>query len=171
MFPAVLGGTAMGCLSKMRSKKHLIFRAPLRLKHLGLHGSMKNAAALSFAIRKSGKRSSTGWGAGSISTILTARWTRPLWRVFGGSSNSFTKKGYVYEGLKVMPFSAKLGTPLSNFEASENYKDVDDPSLTVAFQSLDEPNLYFLAWTTTPWTLVSNLALMVSPLIEYVRSD
>lgn len=88
-----------------------------------------------------------------------------VWWVF----KQLYEKGLVYEGLKVMPFSAKLGTPLSNFEASENYKDVDDPSLTVAFQSLDDSNLYFLAWTTTPWTLVSNLALMVSPLIEYAE--
>jgi isoleucyl-tRNA synthetase len=88
-----------------------------------------------------------------------------VWWVF----KQLYDQGLVYEGLKVMPFSAKLGTPLSNFEASENYKEVDDPSLTVAFQSLDDPNLYFLAWTTTPWTLVSNLALMVSPLIEYVE--
>lgn len=88
-----------------------------------------------------------------------------VWWVF----KQLYEKGFVYEGLKVMPFSAKLGTPLSNFEASENYKDVDDPSLTVAFQSRDEPNLFFLAWTTTPWTLVSNLALIVSPLIEYVE--
>lgn len=88
-----------------------------------------------------------------------------VWWVF----KQLYEKGLVYEGLKVMPFSAKLGTPLSNFEASENYKDVDDPSLTVAFQSVDEPNHYFLAWTTTPWTLVSNLALMVNPLIEYAE--
>lgn len=88
-----------------------------------------------------------------------------VWWVF----KQLYEKGLVYEGLKVMPFSAKLGTPLSNFEASENYKDVDDPSLTVAFQSLDDPNLFYLAWTTTPWTLVSNLALMVSPLIEYAE--
>jgi isoleucyl-tRNA synthetase len=77
-------------------------------------------------------------------------------------------KGLVYEGLKVMPFSAKLGTPLSNFEASENYKEVDDPSLTIAFQTIENPNTYFLAWTTTPWTLISNLALMVNPTSEYV---
>ncbi|MFI0434481.1 MAG: isoleucine--tRNA ligase [Parachlamydiaceae bacterium] len=89
-----------------------------------------------------------------------------VWWVF---KQLYQEKGLVYEGLKVMPFSAKLGTPLSNFEASENYKDVDDPSLTVAFQSLDESNTYFLAWTTTPWTLVSNLALMASPLIEYAQ--
>lgn len=89
-----------------------------------------------------------------------------VWWVF---KQLYQEKGLVYEGLKVMPFSAKLGTPLSNFEASENYKEVDDPSLTVAFQSLDEPNLFFLAWTTTPWTLISNLALMVGPRIEYVE--
>lgn len=88
-----------------------------------------------------------------------------VWWVF----KQLYEKELIYEGLKVMPFSAKLGTPLSNFEASENYKEVDDPSLIVAFQSLDDPNLYFLAWTTTPWTLVSNLALMVSPLIEYTE--
>ena len=50
-----------------------------------------------------------------------------VWWVF----KQLYDKGLVYEGFKVMPFSAKLGTPLSNFEASENYKDVDDPSLTV----------------------------------------
>jgi len=76
----------------------------------------------------------------------------------------------VYEGYKVMPYSAKLGTPLSNFEAGENYKEVDDPALTVAFQLVDEPETSILAWTTTPWTLVSNLALMVGPEIDYVKS-
>jgi isoleucyl-tRNA synthetase len=75
----------------------------------------------------------------------------------------------VYEGYKVMPFSAKLGTPLSNFEANLNYKEVDDPSLTVIFPVEGEDNTFFLAWTTTPWTLVSNLALTVNPNIEYVK--
>lgn len=86
-----------------------------------------------------------------------------VWWVF----KQLFEKGLVYQGLKVMPFSAKLGTPLSNFEASENYKEVDDPSLTIAFRSKDEPNTYFLAWTTTPWTLISNQFLMVGSAIEY----
>lgn len=89
-----------------------------------------------------------------------------VWWVF---KQLYQEKGLIYEGLKVMPFSAKLGTPLSNFEASENYKEVDDPSLTVAFQLRDTPNTYFLAWTTTPWTLISNLALMAGPQIEYAE--
>lgn len=90
-----------------------------------------------------------------------------VWWVFKELYN----KGLVYEGYKVLPFSAKLGTPLSNFEAGENYRDVDDPSLTIAFQRVDEPNTYLLAWTTTPWTLISNLALMLSPAIDYVEVE
>lgn len=88
-----------------------------------------------------------------------------VWWVF----KQLYDKGLVYEGNKVVPFSAKLGTPLSNFEASENYKDVDDPSLTVAFQLEDKSDTYLLIWTTTPWTLVSNLAVMVGPDIEYAE--
>ncbi len=89
-----------------------------------------------------------------------------VWWVF----KQLYEKGLVYEGFKVMPFSAKLGTPLSNFEANLNYKEVDDPSLDgCSFKLSDEPHTYFLAWTTTPWTLPSNLALMVGPEIEYVK--
>lgn len=88
-----------------------------------------------------------------------------VWWVFKQLFN----KGLIYEGFKVMPFSMKLGTPLSNFEANLNYQEVDDPSITVAFKKLDEPNTYFLAWTTTPWTLPSNLALMVGPEHFYVK--
>jgi len=87
-----------------------------------------------------------------------------VWWVF----QQLHAKGLIYEGYKVMPYSAKLGTPLSNFEAGDNYKDVDDPSVTLEFQLLDDPETRILAWTTTPWTLVSNLALMVGPTITYV---
>lgn len=88
-----------------------------------------------------------------------------VWWVF----KQLVEKGLVYEGYKVMPFSTKLGTPLSNFEANLNYKDVDDPSLTVMFQSVEEPGVCYLAWTTTPWTLPSNLALVVGPELVYVK--
>jgi isoleucyl-tRNA synthetase len=87
-----------------------------------------------------------------------------VWWVF----KQLYDQGLVYEGYRVMPYSAKLGTPLSNFEAGENYKEVDDPSLTVALQMEDSDNTWLLIWTTTPWTLPSNLAVMVAPDIEYV---
>lgn len=88
-----------------------------------------------------------------------------VWWVFA----QLYKQGLVYEGFKVMPFSTKLGTPISNFELNLNYKEVDDPSAIIAFQSVEEPNLAYLAWTTTPWTLPSNLALIAGPEIGYVR--
>ena len=77
-------------------------------------------------------------------------------------------KGLIYYGYKVMPVSTALETPLSNFEATSNYQDVLDPSITVVFRLLDE-DAYISAWTTTPWTLPSNLALCVRDDIEYVK--
>lgn len=88
-----------------------------------------------------------------------------VWWVFG----ELYKKGLVYEGYKVMPFSARLGTPISNFEANLNYRDVDDPSLTITFPLEDEPETSLVAWTTTPWTLPSNLAVAVHPELDYVK--
>lgn len=102
---------------------------------------------------------------GDVYRTMDLPFMESVWWVF----QQLFDKGLVYEGFKVMPFSAKLGTPLSNFEANLNYKDVDDPSLTVQFRALDEPDTWFLAWTTTPWTLPSNLALIAGPGIVYVK--
>ncbi|KAI0685199.1 isoleucine-tRNA ligase [Cytidiella melzeri] len=79
------------------------------------------------------------------------------------------KKGLVYRGQRVMPYSTGCLTPLSNFEAGQNYKDVNDPAVTVAFPLVDDPKTSLLAWTTTPWTLPSNLALCVHPDFSYVK--
>jgi len=68
-----------------------------------------------------------------------------------------------------MPFSIACHTPLSNFEAGLNYKTVKDPAIVVSFPLLSDPDTSFLAWTTTPWTLPSNLALCVNPELEYVK--
>ena len=78
------------------------------------------------------------------------------------------EKDLVYQGTKVVPFSTALGTVLSNFEAGENYKDVQDPAISVLFKCKDE-DAYFAAWTTTPWTLPSNLCLCVGADIDYVK--
>ena len=88
-----------------------------------------------------------------------------VWWVF----SELYKKGYVYEGFKVMPFSTGCATPLSNFEAGQNYKDVQDPAVTVSFPLKEDPTVSFIAWTTTPWTLPSNLALCVNPKLTYVK--
>ena len=77
-------------------------------------------------------------------------------------------KGLFYRGHYVVAYSPKLGAVLSNFEANQNYKDVQDPAITVSFQ-LEGEDAEILAWTTTPWTLVSNLALCVGPNIDYCK--
>ncbi|KAJ3513711.1 hypothetical protein NLJ89_g2792 [Agrocybe chaxingu] len=79
------------------------------------------------------------------------------------------KKGMVYRGLRVMPYSTGCTTPLSNFEAGQAYKDINDPAITVAFPLVDDPSTSLLAWTTTPWTLPSNLALCVHPDYTYIK--
>ncbi|PFH53847.1 hypothetical protein AMATHDRAFT_73255 [Amanita thiersii Skay4041] len=79
------------------------------------------------------------------------------------------KKGMVYRGLRVMPYSTGCTTPLSNFEAGQAYKDVNDPAVTVSFPLVDDSTTSLLAWTTTPWTLPSNLALCVHPDYTYVK--
>ena len=78
------------------------------------------------------------------------------------------EQGLIYKGEKVVPFSTELGTVLSNFEAGSNYKSVQDPALTVLFK-LKSEDKYLAAWTTTPWTLPSNLALCVGRNINYVE--
>ncbi len=78
-------------------------------------------------------------------------------------------KGLIYQGNKVMPISTALATPLSNFEATLNYQDVQDPAITVLLK-LDDEDAYLAVWTTTPWTLPSNLAVCVGPDIDYVRA-
>jgi isoleucyl-tRNA synthetase len=86
-----------------------------------------------------------------------------VWWVF----KNLWDKGLIYRGYKVMAFSTALGTPLSNFEAGSNYQDVQDPAITIAFPLRNRPTVSVLAWTTTPWTLPSNLALAVGADLEY----
>ncbi|KDM92029.1 isoleucine--tRNA ligase [Photobacterium galatheae] len=87
-----------------------------------------------------------------------------VWWVF----QQLWDKGLVYQGEKVVAYSTELETVLSNFEATSNYKDVQDPAITVLFKLVDEDG-YLAAWTTTPWTLPSNMALCVGPDISYVK--
>ncbi len=88
-----------------------------------------------------------------------------IWWVF----NQLWEKGLVYEGHKILPYCPRCSTPLSNFEANQGYEEVEDPAITVRFRDAERPDTYFLAWTTTPWTLPSNMALAVGKNIDYVK--
>ncbi len=103
---------------------------------------------------------------GSYKT-LDPNYMESVWWAF----SELWKKKLIYKGLRVSFFSPSNGTPLSNFEvAMENsYIEAEDPSVTVKFAALDEPGTFYLAWTTTPWTLPANVALAVHPKETYVK--
>jgi len=88
-----------------------------------------------------------------------------VWWVF----KQLWEKGLVYQDFRVMPFSWRLSTALSNFEANLDYRDVQDPAITVKMPLVEE-DASLLIWTTTPWTLPSNLAVAVGPDIDYVKA-
>ena len=77
-------------------------------------------------------------------------------------------KGLLYKGHKVVPYCPRCGTPLSSHEVALGYKDVKERSAVVKFK-VEGEDAYFLAWTTTPWTLPSNLCLCVNPKVDYVK--
>ena len=88
-----------------------------------------------------------------------------VWWVF----KALWDKGLVYQDFRVMPFSWRLSTALSNFEANLDYRDVQDPAVTIRMPLIDE-NCALLIWTTTPWTLPSNLAIAVGAELDYVKA-
>lgn len=82
--------------------------------------------------------------------------------------NEFFKKGMIYEGHKILPYCPRCGTGLASHEVAQGYKEVKVNTITAKFKRVDADE-YFLAWTTTPWTLASNVALTVGPDIDYVK--
>ncbi len=79
------------------------------------------------------------------------------------------RRGWLYKGHDTMPWCARCGTGLSQTEMNEGYQDREDPGLTVRFPLLDRPGESLLVWTTTPWTLTSNVAAAVGSSVRYVR--
>jgi isoleucyl-tRNA synthetase len=83
----------------------------------------------------------------------------------------FWLKDMVFLGHKILPYCPRCETPLSSHEVSQGYQDVRDPSIYVKAKVRDEENTYFLVWTTTPWTLISNVALAFNPAVKYVKVE
>lgn len=81
----------------------------------------------------------------------------------------FFKKGLIYEGHKILPYCPRCGTGLASHEVAQGYKEVKVLTLTVKFKKKDADNEYFLAWTTTPWTLAANVALTVHADVDYIK--
>ena len=77
--------------------------------------------------------------------------------------------GYIYDGLKIVPWCPRCGTGLASHEVAQGYKEITVNTVYVPFKAKDEDNTYYLVWTTTPWTLMSNIALCVNPDETYVK--
>ena len=78
-------------------------------------------------------------------------------------------EGYIYDGLKIVPWCPRCGTGLASHEVAQGYKEITVNTVYVPFKAKDEENTYYLVWTTTPWTLMSNIALCVNPEETYVK--
>lgn len=96
---------------------------------------------------------------------LDTSFMESVWWVF----KQIYDKGHVYRGCKIMPYSNGCNTVLSNFEAGLNFKEVIDPAIFITFPLMDDPEVSLIGWTTTPWTLPSNLGCVVHPDFTYVK--
>ncbi len=83
--------------------------------------------------------------------------------------DKFFKEGMIYEGHKILPYCTRCGTGLASHEVAQGYKEITSETVVAKFKLKDKDNEYFLAWTTTPWTLPSNVALSVHPDVDYVK--
>ena len=83
--------------------------------------------------------------------------------------NKFFEEGYIYEGHKILPYCPRCGTGLASHEVSQGYKEIKSNTVIVPMKRKDKDE-YFLVWTTTPWTLASNVALAVHPEVDYIKA-
>ncbi len=83
--------------------------------------------------------------------------------------NKFFKEGFIYEGYKILPYCPRCGTGLASHEVALGYKEIKSETATVRFKKKGAEDEYFLAWTTTPWTLAANVCVTVGPEVDYVK--
>lgn len=97
---------------------------------------------------------------------LNDEYIESVWHIL----DKMHKEGYIYEGHKILPYCPRCGTGLASHEVAQGYKEIKSNTLIAKFKLVGKDNEYFLAWTTTPWTLASNVALTVSPTETYVKA-
>jgi len=97
---------------------------------------------------------------------LNDEYIESVWHIL----DKMYKEGYIYEGHKILPYCPRCGTGLASHEVAQGYKEIKSNTLIAKFKLAGKDNEYFLAWTTTPWTLASNVALTVSPTETYVKA-
>lgn len=164
------GWDTHGLPIEMETEKALGLSGPTEIRNFGIDkfNEACRSGVLKYASqwRKSIKRLGRWVDFDNDYKTMDPSFMESVWWVFG----ELWKKGLVYQDFRVMPYSWRLSTPLSNFEANSDYRDVQDPAVTVKLALNSENNTFLLIWTTTPWTLPSNVAVAVGDKIDYVKA-
>jgi isoleucyl-tRNA synthetase len=161
------GWDAHGLPVELQAEKELNFKNKQDIEKFGLENFVNKCKSIVSQYREDWSASTRkiGYWVDLEKAYITCsdKFIESVW----WSLDKLFKKGLIYKGYKVMPYCPRCGTSLSTHEMAQGYQTVKDKTLYVRFKLKNESDTYFLAWTTTPWTLPSNVALAVNPDIEY----
>ena len=168
--PRRLGWDTHGLPVEYEVEKEIGSRGKKDIEKMGIDKFNRECRKIVFRYTKEWERTIDRMGrwADKENTYSTqdTDYMESIWWVF----KNLWDKNLVYKGFRSMAYCPRCATPLSNFETNLGYKDnVEDPSVFVKFQDKKNPNTYYLAWTTTPWTLLGNAALAINPKVKYVK--
>ena len=163
------GWDCHGLPVEVEVEKELGFTGKHEIEAFGIGEFNQRAASRCSATSRTSRRSPAASACGSTPTTPTGRSTTTTSSRCGGCSARCGTHGDIYEGHKVVPYCGRCGTALSSHELGHRaYQDVTEPSVYVRFPLVDR-DFDLLVWTTTPWTLISNVAAAVGPDVDYVR--
>ena len=165
------GWDAHGLPVELQAEKELGFNNKQDIERYGVEGFVKKCKEI-VSLYKSEWTESTkkiGYWVDLDDAYLTCTddYIESVW----WSLKEMFERGLIYKGYKVTPYCPRCGTSLATHEVAQGYKTVKDRTVYVAFRVLGEDNTYFVAWTTTPWTLPSNVALAVNPETQYCKVE
>ncbi|PIR69994.1 MAG: isoleucine--tRNA ligase [Candidatus Niyogibacteria bacterium CG10_big_fil_rev_8_21_14_0_10_46_36] len=166
--PRKAGWDTHGLPTEMEVEKKLNVHTKKKIEELGLEKFVETARENVFEYKADWEKMTERMGywldLEHPYVTMTNEYIEGLWWVFG----QIARNGYVYRDYKVLPWCPRCETSLSSHEVAQGYKKTKDTSLYIKFPVKGEKNTFFLAWTTTPWTLPGNVALAVNPKAVYV---
>ena len=168
MVPRKAGWDTHGLPVELEVEKLLHINGKDQIEAYGIAPLSRSARRACGSTRACGRTSPRTWASGPTWTTPTSPTTTPLSKASGGALKQIWDKGLLYKGFKIVPYCPRCGTPLSSHEVAQGYKDVKERSAIAKFKVKGE-DAFILAWTTTPWTLPSNVALCVNANEDYVK--
>ncbi len=166
--PRRAGWDTHGLPVEVQVEKELGFKTKKDIEKYGIEKFIEKARQNVFLYKeeweKLTERMAYWLDMGNAYVTMTNDYIETLWWIFG----QIDKRKLLYEDYKILPWCPRCGTALSSHEVSQGYQKIKEDSIYIKFPVKGRPNTYFLVWTTTPWTLASNVALAVNPNIVYI---